>query len=69
MKKTDISHFIVLTLFAALFMSVFLTGCDFNLGENKYLDRPDVSVSADGKSFLITGSYISKSWSRRRLCT
>ena len=59
MKKTDISHFIVLTLFAALFMSVFLTGCDFNLGENKYLERPDVSVK--GNNFLITGSYISKS--------
>ena len=58
MKKTYISHFIVLTLFAALFMSVFLTGCDFNLGENKYLDRPDVTV--DGNRFLITGSYISK---------
>ena len=58
MKKTYISHFIVLTLFAALFMSVFFTGCDFNLGENKYLDRPDVTV--DGNRFLITGSYISK---------
>ena len=59
MKKTKKSLFIVSTLFATLIMSLFLTGCDFNLSETQYLTRPDISV--ENNRFRIAGSYISKS--------
>jgi len=52
MKKTEIS-LLICTLFTALLMC----GCNFNLSDKKYLERPDVYVK-DGY-FDIRGAYIS----------
>ena len=46
-------------LFATLFLSILLTGCDFNLSETKYLERPDIQIKDN--YFQIRGSYISSS--------
>ena len=52
MKKTEIS-----LLICAFFTAVLLCSCNFNLSDNKYLERPDVYV--ENGYFGISGAYIS----------
>jgi len=52
MKKTKIS-----LLFCAFFTIILMCGCDFNLTDSKYLDRPDINTFPG--YFQIVGSYIS----------
>ena len=51
MKKTEIS-----LLICAFFTAVLLCSCNFNLSDNKYLERPDVIVRPG--FFEVGGSYI-----------
>ena len=53
MKKFNRSLFVI----SALFAVIQFCGCNFNLTESKYLDRPDVDII--GSTYQIRGSFIS----------
>ena len=55
MKKIINSLLMISTFFAA----ILFTACDFNLSENQFLERPDVTIKSN--CFQIRGSYISNS--------